>query len=106
MYKNWLYFTTPDAYLVCLDAKDGSVRWIVELADPKLGYFATMAPLVIRDHVIVGVSGDVTDVRGFLESLDPETGVINGAGTPSRTPANRALKRGPKTPTRYSTVGA
>jgi acido-empty-quinoprotein group A len=76
MYKNWLYFTTPDSHLVCLDAKDGSVRWIVELADPKLGYFATMAPLIVRDHVIVGVSGDVTDVRGFLESLDPETGRI------------------------------
>src|SRR3981081_2605722 len=76
MYKNWLYFTTPDAHLVCLDAKDGSVRWIVELADPKLGYFSTMAPLVIREHVIVGVSGDVTDVRGFLESRDPETGIV------------------------------
>jgi acido-empty-quinoprotein group A len=76
MYKNWLYFTTPDSHIVCLDAKDGAVRWIVELADPKLGYFATMAPLIVRDHVIVGVSGDVTDVRGFLESLDPETGKI------------------------------
>jgi len=76
MYKNWLYFTTPDAHLVCLDAKDGSVRWIVELADPKLGYFSTMAPLVIRDHVIVGVSGDVTDIRGFLVSLNPETGAV------------------------------
>jgi acido-empty-quinoprotein group A len=76
MYKNWLYFTTPDAHLVCLDAKDGSVRWIVELADEKLAYFSTMAPLVIRDHVIVGVSGDMTDIRGFLESIDPETGAI------------------------------
>ena len=76
MYKNWLYFTTPDAHLVCLDARDGTVRWIVELADPKLGYFSTMAPLVIRDHIIAGVSGDVTDVRGFLESLDPETGAV------------------------------
>jgi len=74
MYKNWLYFTTPDAHLVCLDAKDGKVRWDVELADAKLGYFSTMAPLVIRDHVIAGVSGDVTDVRGFLKSIDPETG--------------------------------
>jgi alcohol dehydrogenase (cytochrome c) len=27
MYKNWLYFTTPDAHLICLDAKDGTVRW-------------------------------------------------------------------------------
>lgn len=76
MYKNWLYFTTPDAHLVCLDARDGTVRWIVELADPKLGYFSTVAPLVIRDHIVAGVSGDVTDVRGFLESLDPETGAI------------------------------
>jgi acido-empty-quinoprotein group A len=76
MYKNWLYFTTPDAHLICLDAKDGAVRWNVELADPKLGYFATMAPLVVHDHVIAGVSGDVTDVRGFLDSLDPETGAI------------------------------
>jgi acido-empty-quinoprotein group A len=76
MYKNWLYFTTPDSHMVCLDAKDGTLRWIVELADSKLGYFATMAPLVVRDHVIVGVSGDVTDVRGFLESLDPDTGKL------------------------------
>ena len=76
MYKNWLYFTTPDAHLICLDAKDGTARWNIELADPKLGYFATMAPLVVRDHVIAGVSGDVTDVRGYLESLDPETGSI------------------------------
>lgn len=76
MYKNWLYFTTPDAHLICLDAKDGTVRWNVELADPKLGYFATMAPLVVRDHIIAGISGDVTDVRGYLESLDPETGTI------------------------------
>lgn len=76
MYKNWLYFTTPDAHLICLDAKDGTVRWNVELADPKLGYFATMAPLVVRDHIIAGVSGDVTDVRGYLESLDPETGSV------------------------------
>ena len=74
MYGNWLFFTTPDAHLVSLNAKDGTVRWNVELADVKLGYFSTMAPLVIRNHVVVGVSGDVTDIPGFLESIDPETG--------------------------------
>ncbi len=74
MYKDWLYFTTPDAHLISLDAKDGKVRWDVELADAKLGYFSTMAPLVIRDHLIAGVSGDMTDVRGYLKSIDPETG--------------------------------
>jgi len=76
MYGDWLYFTTPDAHMVSLDAKDGSVRWNIELADPKLGYFSTMSPLVVRDHVIVGVSGDVTDVPGFLESIDPKTGTV------------------------------
>jgi acido-empty-quinoprotein group A len=74
MYGDWLYFETPDCHLISLNAKDGSVRWNIELADPKLGYFATMAPLIIRNHVIVGVSGDVTDIPGFLESVDPNTG--------------------------------
>jgi acido-empty-quinoprotein group A len=76
MYKDLLYFTTPDARLVCLDARNGKPRWIVELADPKLGYFSTMAPLLIRNHLLVGVSGDVTDITGFLDSLDPETGAL------------------------------
>ena len=96
MYKNWLYFTTPDAHLVCLDAKDGSVRWIVELADPKLGYFSTMAPLVIRDHVIVGVSGDVTDLRGYLQSLDPETGAMQWRWNTEPDPGQPGSETWPK----------
>ena len=98
MYKNWLYFTTPDSHMVCLDAKDGTVRWIVELADPKLGYFATMAPLVVRDHVIVGVSGDVTDIRGFLESLDPETGKIQWRWYTDPDPGQPGSETWPKDP--------
>jgi acido-empty-quinoprotein group A len=76
MYKDWLYFETPDCHLVSLDAKDGKVRWDVEMADPKLGYFATVAPLVVKDHILAGVSGDVTDIPGFLDSRDPETGKL------------------------------
>jgi len=76
MYGNWLFFETPDGFLVSLNAKDGKERWKVELADVKLGYFATMAPLVIGNHVIAGVSGDVTDIPGYLDALDPETGKL------------------------------
>jgi alcohol dehydrogenase (cytochrome c) len=76
MYKGWLYFTTPDGLLMCLDARNGEVRWKTELADPKLGYFATIAPLVVHDRLIVGVSGDVTDLPGYLESRDPATGKL------------------------------
>jgi len=76
MYKDRLYFTTSDAHLLCLTAKDGKVVWDIVLADDKLGYFATMAPIVIRDHIIAGVSGDSTDIRGVLTSVDPETGKV------------------------------
>ncbi|MGH9618261.1 MAG: acido-empty-quinoprotein group A [Bryobacteraceae bacterium] len=76
MWKDTLYFETPDCHLIFIDAKNGKMKKDIQLADPKLGYFATMAPLVIHDHVIVGVSGDVTDIPGFLESLDPVTGKV------------------------------
>lgn len=96
MYKGWLYFTTPDAHLVSLNAKDGTVRWIIEIADAKLSYFSTMAPLVIRDHVIVGVSGDVTDVRGYLESIDPETGAIQWRWNTTPDPGQPGSETWPK----------
>ena len=92
MYKEWLYFTTPDAHLVCLNAKNGTVRWNVQIADVEKGYWSTMSPLVVRDHVIVGVSGDFDNLPGFLRSIDPETGKTQWqwdstppAGTPNAT---------------------
>ena len=76
MYRNHLYFETPDAHLLCMDARSGEVQWDRELADVKLGYWATMAPLVIRNHVLVGVSGDFNDLHGFIDSFDAETGKL------------------------------
>lgn len=76
MYGDWLYFETPDNYLVCLNAKDGTERWHVEIADVNLEYFSTPAPVIIRNHVLVGTGGDSLDVPGFLESRDPETGKV------------------------------
>ncbi len=76
MYRNWLYFESSDAHLLCLDARDGKLRWTVQLADVKLGYWATMSPVIVRDHVIVGVSGDFNDLHGFVDAYDPETGKL------------------------------
>ena len=74
MYGDWLYFESPDNYLISLNAKDGKERWRVKIADVKLEYFSTMAPIVVKNHVLVGVGGDSLDNPGFLESRDPETG--------------------------------
>jgi alcohol dehydrogenase (cytochrome c) len=76
MYKDLVYLTTPDAHLVALNAKDGKVRWDVEIADARKGFWSTNAPLLIRNHLIVGVSGDFDNLPGILKSFDPETGTV------------------------------
>jgi len=74
VYKDFVYLTTPDAHLVALDAKDGKVRWNVVIADAKKGYWSSNAPLLVRNHLLVGVSGDFDNLPGMLKSIDPETG--------------------------------
>ena len=74
MYKNWLYFMGPDDWVICLDSTTGKERWRKEIADARKQYFTTSAPLVVGNHVLVGVGGDAMDIRGFLLALDPETG--------------------------------
>jgi alcohol dehydrogenase (cytochrome c) len=76
VYKNSVFLTTPDAHLVSLDARTGKVQWNVVIADAKRGFWSTNAPLLIRNHLIVGVSGDFDNLPGMLKSFDPETGTV------------------------------
>ncbi|MFL6446974.1 MAG: acido-empty-quinoprotein group A [Bryobacteraceae bacterium] len=76
IWGNWLYFETPDNHLISLDATTGKFRWSVEIADLAQEYFSTTAPIVIGNHIIVGVGGDSLDVPGYLEARDPETGAV------------------------------
>jgi alcohol dehydrogenase (cytochrome c) len=69
-----LFMVTLDAHLLALDIKTGSVVWEVVLGDYTIGYAATMAPLVVKDKVIVGISGSDYPTRGFLDAYDPQTG--------------------------------
>ncbi len=76
VYGNWLYFETPDCHLVSLGLNDGKLRWSKQVCDLNQLYYASVAPIVIKNHVIVGVSGDDLDIPGYLESRDPETGEL------------------------------
>jgi alcohol dehydrogenase (cytochrome c) len=69
-----LYFETPDCHLVALNMKDGSHKWDQTICDLDLFYYASAAPVVIRNHVMVGVSGDDMDNPGYVEAHDPVTG--------------------------------
>lgn len=69
-----IFVNTIDSHLVALDAKTGRVRWDVEVADYKLAYSMTAAPLAIKDKIIVGIAGAEYGVRGFLDAYDAKTG--------------------------------
>src|SRR6478672_8874321 len=52
-----LFLNQADATLVALDAKTGKVVWQATNGDPKKGETGTSAPMVIKDKVLVGISG-------------------------------------------------
>ncbi len=75
IWNNYLFFETPDNYLVSLDARTGKERWNVEIADFDQQYFSTFPPHVVDNHLLVGTGNDL-DAPGFLQSYDPETGKL------------------------------
>jgi alcohol dehydrogenase (cytochrome c) len=75
IWGNYLFFVTPDNYLISLDATTGKERWHKELASFQQQYFHTMAPIVIDNHVLVGSSNDL-DMPAFLQAFEPETGAL------------------------------
>ena len=71
---NTLFMGTIDGHLVAVDAKSGRLVWNVALARPEAGYSLTLAPLVVKDKVIVGPAGGEYGIRGFLAAFDARTG--------------------------------
>jgi alcohol dehydrogenase (cytochrome c) len=74
VYGGLVYIGTVDAHLVALDAKTGAVRWDVTVADYTTGHSITVAPLPVKDKIIVGMAGGEYGVRGFLDAYDAKTG--------------------------------
>jgi alcohol dehydrogenase (cytochrome c) len=71
---DWLYVETPDCHLVSLNVKDGSERWRKQICDLDQFYYGSVAPIIVKNHVIAGVSGDDLDIPGYIQAHDPETG--------------------------------
>src|SRR5687767_6257625 len=69
-----LFLGTLDARLIAIDAKTGKAVWNVPVGDPKLGYSITMAPLVVKDKVLVGSGGGEYGIRGFIAAFDAKSG--------------------------------
>jgi alcohol dehydrogenase (cytochrome c) len=84
-----LFMDTLDAHLAAIDTKSGRPVWKTRVADCKSGYSLTVAPLAVKDRVIVGVGGGEFGIRGFIAAFDVKTGrelwkfyTIPGPGEP------------------------
>jgi alcohol dehydrogenase (cytochrome c) len=84
-----LFMGTLDAHLVAIDARSGHAIWTTQVANGKSGYSVTVAPLAVKDKVIVGVGGGEFGIRGFIAAYSAATGkelwrfnAIPGPGEP------------------------
>ena len=69
-----IFLSQADTTLVALDAKTGKPVWSVKNGDPGKGETSTGAPMVIKDKVLVGISGGEFGVRGSVTAYDLKTG--------------------------------
>jgi PQQ-dependent dehydrogenase (methanol/ethanol family) len=69
-----VFMNTLDGQSIAVDANTGRELWRTRLGDIRMGETITMAPLVVKDKVLVGNSGGELGVRGWLVALDTKTG--------------------------------
>jgi len=84
-----VFMATLDSHVIALDTKTGNVVWDVTAVDYSKGYSFTLAPLVIKNSVLVGISGGEYGIRGFIDAYDANSGerkwrlyTIPGPGEP------------------------
>jgi lanthanide-dependent methanol dehydrogenase len=71
-----IYFNTLDGRTIALDAETGHEVWSTLIGDINKGETITMAPIVVKNKVLVGNSGGEFGVRGWLTALDANSGAI------------------------------
>ncbi len=71
---NRLFVGTIDSRLIALDSRSGHVIWDTVVADYRTGHSITLAPLVVRDKVIIGIAGGEYGIRGFIDAYSARTG--------------------------------
>lgn len=69
-----IFMTTLDGNAIAVHAETGVQVWRTQLADVNRGETITMAPLVVKNRVLVGNSGGEFGVRGWLVALDAGNG--------------------------------
>jgi alcohol dehydrogenase (cytochrome c) len=89
VYGDKVFYATPDAHLIALDRQTGKELWKVQVGDWTKAQTMTVAPLVVKGKVVVGMSGAEYPTRLWIDAYDAETGrqawrryTIPGPGEP------------------------
>jgi PQQ-dependent dehydrogenase (methanol/ethanol family) len=69
-----VFMTTADAHLIALNRTTGQLVWEAVMPDEPMHYGSTVAPLVVKDAVVAGVSGGDWGMRGFVAAYKASTG--------------------------------
>ena len=69
-----IVYNLLDGHTVAVDANTGEELWRTRMGEINKGETMTMAPLVVKNHVIVGSSGGEMGIRGWVAALDLATG--------------------------------
>jgi alcohol dehydrogenase (cytochrome c) len=97
-----VFMVTDHAHVLAFNRMTGAKLWDVEMGDYREGYSSTVAPLVVGDLVIAGVSCGEEGCRGLLDAYRMDTGkrawrfyTIPARGEPaSETWIGQALEHG------------
>jgi lanthanide-dependent methanol dehydrogenase len=71
-----IVYATLDAHVVAVNAESGKEVWRTRVGDINMGETITMAPLIVKNKVIVGNSGGEMGVRGWVMALDLGSGHV------------------------------
>jgi PQQ-dependent dehydrogenase (methanol/ethanol family) len=75
-----IVYNLLDGHTVAVDARTGRELWNTPIADVGSGETVTMAPLVVKDRVIVGASGGEFGIYGWVKALDLKSGAVVWTG--------------------------
>jgi PQQ-dependent dehydrogenase (methanol/ethanol family) len=69
-----IIYSLLDATVVAVDTETGHEVWRTKVGDINRGETFTGAPIVVKDHVLVGNSGGELGVRGYVAALEVGSG--------------------------------
>ncbi|MFL5437183.1 MAG: pyrroloquinoline quinone-dependent dehydrogenase [Myxococcales bacterium] len=69
-----VFYATQNGHLLALDAATGKLAWEQPFVDVRAGESATLAPLAVKDAVVVGSSGGEYGVRGHIDAFAADSG--------------------------------